>query len=211
VKKIGLILLTVVMAMGALGVGYALWWDDLFMDVLVTTGELDWEFWNDAYQEGYPRFPTFTQDDTGLDPPDFIKDVAYTDHEFLDTDGDGDWDTLELYINNAYPFYYNHISTWIHCNGSVPLIIVGAWVSFDGGAEVWLPAGTPVVSPDGAYRINFGNNYGEQLHFCDSRDISFSFILLQPALQEHQYSFSIRYVAVQYNEYVPGMYVPPAP
>jgi len=210
VKKIGLILLTVVMAMGALGVGYALWWDDLFVDVYVDTGELDWEFYNHQFEAGYPTLPTFTPDDQGIDPG-WTKDVGWTDHAWFDTDGDLDWDKLEVYVHNAYPGYYNHVSTWVHVNGSVPIIIVGAWVSFDGGAEVFLPIGAWTTSPDGAYKVSFGNNYGYQFHYCQSWDISFDFMLLQPALQEHQYSFSIRYVAVQYNEYVPGMYVPPAP
>jgi len=209
-KKILLVTLSIILAMGALGVGYALWFEELYVDVTVNTGELDWEFWNHEVPAGYPTEPTYTYADHGFDPPAYIKDVAQTNHVWVDRDGDLDWDTLELEIIDAYPGYYNHISTHVHCNGTVPLIIVGAWVTY-GDSEAWLPAGDWVTIFDGAMRVSFGNNYGDQLHFCDSRDISFDFKILQPAEQGHTYTFSIRYVAVQYNEYEgPGMYVEPS-
>ena len=198
-KKFGLLLLAVVLALGSLGVGYAMWSEDLFINGTVNTGEVDWEFYN-IYYPAEP--PECTQDDNGIDPGN-TKDVGSTGWVFTDSDGDGDYDTLTITVTNGYPYYRNHLSTWVHCNGTVPIIIVGAWVSFNGGAEVWMPVGQWVYNDDSSLRVNFGDNYGDQLHFCDSRDISFAFELLQPAAQSSQYTFSIRYNAVQYNEYVP--------
>ena len=40
-KKIGLVCLAVVLAMGALGVSYALWSDSLYLDGTVETGVVD--------------------------------------------------------------------------------------------------------------------------------------------------------------------------
>lgn len=201
-KKIGVIALTLVLALGIIGVGYALWAENLYITGTVTTGEVDWEFYNIAD----PLLPpTVTQEDTGYDPPLLEKDVASSTWSFEDSDGDGDFDKLNIFIVDAYPLYYNHYSTWVHCNGSVPIIIVGAYVSFDGGAtEEWMIVGEWVTSADGALRVNFGDNYGNQLHFCDSRNVSFAVQVLQPAQQNTTYTFSIRYVAVQYNEYTPG-------
>jgi len=196
-KKFGLLLLAVVLALGTMGVGYAMWYEDLFIEGTVYTGEVDWEFYN-IYDPTQP--PECTQDDVGVDPGN-DKDVGSTAWKFYDTDGDGDYDTLEILVSNAYPFYRNHMSTWVHCNGTVPIIIVGAWVSFNDGPEIWMPVGQWVYNADSSLRVNFGDNYGDQLHFCDSRDISFAFELLQPAQQDAIYTFSIRYMAVQYNEY----------
>jgi len=203
VKKIGLICFALVLALGALGVGFAMWSETLVIDTTIKTGEVDWEFDNHLKPGTYPEV---TQDDKGIDKYQ-TKDVGSTDWEFIDSDGDLDYDTLVLTISNAYPYYYNHLSTWVHCNGSVPIIIVGAWVSFDGGAEIWLPAGDWVTNSGGTLRISFGNSYGNQLHFCEWRDISLDFEVLQLAQQnmtgENAYTFSIRYEAVQYNEYEP--------
>ena len=200
-KKIGLICLALVLALGALGVGYARWADNLYLEGAVTMGEVDWAFDNHLTPGAYPEV---TQHDNGIDPL-WGKEVGSTEWLFIDSDIDGDYDTLQLTILNAYPFYYNHLSTWVHCNGSVPIIIVGAWVSFDGGTEIWMPAGGWIYNnadPDLAtLMVSFGDNYGDQLHFCDFRDISLDFQVLQPAQQGAQYAFSIRYEAVQYNEY----------
>jgi len=195
-KKIVLICLTLVLALGLLGVGYARWAENLSISGTVETGEVDWEFYNIYYPD---QPPECTQDDVGIDPG-WDKNVGSTGWAFSDSDGDGDYDTLAITVSNAYPFYRNHLSTWVHCNGTVPIIIVGAWVSFGGGSEVWLPAGDWVYNNDSSLRVNFGDNYGDQLHFCDSRDISLAFEVLQPAQQSTQYTFSIRYEAVQYNE-----------
>lgn len=207
-KKIVLMCIALVLALGSMGVGYSLWSDSLYIEGIIETGEVDWEFYNKFSVPGQPVLkPECTQDDHGIDPG-WTKDVGSTTCDFFDTDGDGDYDLMELTILNAYPFYRNHVSTWVHCNGTVPIIIVGAWISFDGAPEVWAPSGDWITNNSNSLRVSFGDNYGSQLHFCDSRDISLTFEVLQPAQQNHQYSFSIRYVAVQYNEYVPGMYVP---
>lgn len=199
-KKIGLICLAFILAMGGLGVSYALWSETLVIDGTVNTGEVDWEFYNIYYPEDLPEFDGADQ---GIDPG-WTKDVGSTDAVFVDSDGDGDYDTLVLTVLNAYPFYRNHGSTWVHCNGSVPIIIVGAWISFDGGPEIWLPWGQWATNSGGTLRVNFGDNYGQQLHFCDSLDVSLAFEVLQPAQQNmtggNAYTFSIRYEAVQYNE-----------
>ena len=40
-KKIGLLCLALVLALGTLGVGYAMWFEDLYIEGTVNTGELD--------------------------------------------------------------------------------------------------------------------------------------------------------------------------
>ena len=84
-KKIGIICLAVLLALGALGVGYAKWFDTLNIQGTVETGELDWEFVANS----------FNQKDVGLDwTGDLMaspvltqldKDVGSTTGAFSDT------------------------------------------------------------------------------------------------------------------------------
>jgi hypothetical protein len=199
-KKIGLICLTLVLVLGALGVGYALWSEELVIDTTVETGEVDWEFWNDID----PTLPPYLScqdvgDDPGTVPP---KDVGSTTGEFFDTDSDGDYDLLVITVSNAYPLYWNHCSTWVHVNGSIPIIIAGATMTYNGD-DYALPDGVWVTTNDGVLKFKWGNNTGSQLHFCDERNMSFTFQVLQPAQPGSIYTFTITIEAVQYNEYSP--------
>lgn len=198
-KKIGLICLALVLALGSLGVGYAAWTDTVTISGTVNTGEVDWEYYN-IVSPGDPPFLTCL--DTGIDPG-WDKDVGSTTGVFSDSDGDGDYDLLTLLtltINNAYPCYYNHCSFWVHCNGSIPIRIVGATLTYK-GKDYSLPDGVWVTTDDEVLRFIWGDCTGHQLHFCDSRNMSFGFHVLQPAEQNHTYTFTISIVAVQWNEY----------
>lgn len=195
-KKIGLICLALVLALGTLGIGYALWSENLYIEGVANTGEVDWEFYN-TQSPGSP--PVFTHDDQGIDPG-WDKDVAWKDVYFTDSDGDGDYDTMTLIIHNAYPGYFNHGSFWVHNNGTVPIHIVDFFMTYGGQVYSLVPAGYWVETADGAFEILWGDEPGTQLHPCQSKNISFSIRVLQPALQNHTYMFTITLVADQYNE-----------
>ena len=197
-KKIALLSLALILALGTLGVGYALWSENLYIEGYAETGDVNWEFYN-PYNPGSE--PIFTHDDQGLDPPLFLKDVAWKDISFSDADGDGDYDIFWFTINNAYPGYANHGSFWVHCNGSVPIHLESFIMTYNGqDYDLGINAGSWVTTADGAFEILWGDEPGTQLHFCESKNISFTIRVLQPALQNHQYTFSITLNAVQYNE-----------
>ncbi|MEM2588087.1 MAG: hypothetical protein QXV23_07305 [Candidatus Bathyarchaeia archaeon] len=168
------------------------------------TSELDWEF-----ESG-----SFTSKDVGNDwtcdsscnPPSIsnirqgTKDIASTTGEFVDSDGDGDLDTLKVTVSNAYPCYYNHIDFWVHNNGEVPLII--SKVIIDGHVYT----ASPVIlcldlNGDGNLDIiiRYGNSFGTQLEYCDSANISFDFHILQNAPEGQSLSFTIQIVAENWS------------
>jgi len=216
VKKIGLICLTLVLALGGLGVGYALWSDTAFLDVSVQTGNVEWEYLRPpAEAGGEPRPPIVTHDDDynpdqgkfGFDPPDYLKNVASTDWVYIDSDGDGDFDTLQITIANAYPGYTNHLAFWVHGKGSVPLHIEKVHFLVDGvvvrtmiaNGAIGFDLGDGAIEGDDIY-VTWGDSFGTQLHDCDFADMSFDISILQPAPQGATMSFQVQLEAVQYNE-----------
>src|SRR4030042_2286084 len=95
-KKIGLICLALVMALGAFGVAGALWWDWLYIDGIVWTGSIGAEWSVEAAYD------------------DEVKDVSYVDAYLM---GEELW----IDIVNAYPSVTYTVVWDIHCTGSVPI------------------------------------------------------------------------------------------
>ena len=204
-KKIGLLCLALVLALGALGVGFATWTDTLYIDGTVNTGTVSWEFYGNPAVDPVPP-PSITQDDHGIDPG-HTKDVGSTSATFTDSDNDGDLDTMNLLIDNAYPCYNNHVGFWLHCNGSVPLVIQKVIIS--DADETYELTATGIVDLDlngngtTDIKIAWGNGFGTQLHYCEWVNMSFGFHIVQdddPAIQGQTLSFTIELVGVQYNE-----------
>lgn len=95
-RKIGLLCLALVLALGTLGVGYALWSEDLYIDGYIETGDVDVD-WSLV--------------DWWADDP---KDASSIDAYIID-------DTLYVDIYNAYPSIWYYVMFDIHCVGSVPV------------------------------------------------------------------------------------------
>jgi hypothetical protein len=198
-KKVYLLMLALVLALGTMGLGYALWYENLYIDGYAETGELDWEFADPVPGGGWIE-PIMHHDDQGLDPliPGYdltVKDVAWKEWEFRDTDGDGDKDTLVFWIKNGYPGYWNNISVHVHNNGTIPLHYEYVLLN---GQE--FPIGTEVVLENGAIAFWWGDRPGDQIHPCEGTELSFYVGVLQPALQNHTYEIHITLGAVNYNE-----------
>ena len=105
-KKIALISLALVLALGTLGVAGAMWWDDLFIDGYVETGNIGVEWSLDYWYA------------------DEWKDVS---EMFVGIDGD----TLYVDIYNAYPCV-NYVVGWdLHGVGSVPVHFVEPIITTD--------------------------------------------------------------------------------
>lgn len=206
-KRVGLISLVLVLALGTLGVGYAAWTDTLYISGTVTTGSVEWEF------SGIPG-----QGDAGLDWNCFFdldggewvlmdKDVASTTVAY---EAGEEPHHMTVTIDNAYPYYGNHINFAVHGLGSIPLriwkveFVVDSTVVetiYDEDEYIYLDLGG-----DGAddLEIWWGNGFGEQLHECDRWDISFELLVLQEAPQDSTLTFTIKLYAIQWDEYTPG-------
>ncbi len=188
-------------------VSYAMWYGELRINGTVKTGELDWEF--------VPG--TVVQLDTcDFDVPDSNvspgnnsegKNVGCTDVELVDTDGDGDYDALNITMYNVYPWYYEHIAFKVHNDGTIPLKI---WrVVFNGNEyyelnEHVLHAGVELdLDHDGVNdtMLWWGDNFGVQLHPCESADISLDITILQEAPENSTLHLLIQFQAIAWNEY----------
>jgi predicted ribosomally synthesized peptide with SipW-like signal peptide len=212
-KKIAVICLALVLALGGLGVAYAAWTDTVEISGPVTAGEVSWEF-DDPLNPGTPRI---TDDDHGPDPVappgsnEEGKDVAWKEFNFVDSDADGDKDVLEITVHNAYPWYTNHMSFWLHNNGTIPIKL--DYVVISGGGESYTltsPGGvlTFDLNQNGVddFKIYWGDSFGVQTEPCEYYDISFSILFLQdnglPSIQGQEgLTFTIEIYCIQWNEY----------
>jgi hypothetical protein len=219
-KKIGLLCLALVLALGTLGIGYAAWIDTITIEGQVTTGELCWEFvscslLDDVQPVNYGGdYPTAT--------PDYTCNPGFTlkpgDGYFWKLDKNVAWGaqnitnggkTLEVTLNNAYPCYFNSLSFYVYNCGTIPLKVDHIVIN----GQIYT-RGVPYVqydfNGDGAFdfEIQWGNNWGEQIDpGAPSPEFSFWMHVLQPCPQSQldTLTFNITLVAVQWNEYpLPG-------
>ncbi len=137
-KKIGLLVMALVLAMGMLGVGYAMWSETLTIDGTVHTGTVDVEFSqysNDDGEHGYttgnvsagnldPKVPgtwTPTADPTS-NPPGWtgdreVKNVASTNCGLSEN-------TLTITVDNGYPCYFGSVLFDIENVGTIPVKVL---------------------------------------------------------------------------------------
>jgi len=207
-KKIGLLSLALVLALGTLGIGYAAWTDTVYIEGDVTTGSVAWEFWDFPGQADQGNDPNLFWD---LEEPELTitqdKDVGNTTVAY---EVGAHPHVLNVIINNAYPYYYNHISYYVHYYGSIPGRIKEAVVKIGGEVvAVFNAASAPYAyldfngDQDADLQLHWGNKpyFGVQMHYCDAYDHSFSILVLQPAPQNATLEFTIEYTVVQWNEY----------
>jgi hypothetical protein len=171
-SKLGVITLALVLALGVLGVGYALWDKTLYIDGTVNTGEVNMEILSVA------------SDDVGIDPGK-DKDVGSTTVIIDPLDNQ----RAIVTVTNGYPCYHNYIHFTVHNNGTVPVklnainitappeITVDAW---DGIGEQIDPGPPgPLTNKDNTIYIH----------------------VEQEAAELATYTFTVEFWYVQWNEY----------
>jgi len=203
-NKITLAFTACIIVTSWIGISYASWTDSVYIQGTVDTGTVEWEF------SGVP-----TQADPGLDWNCFWdlsggkcvqmdKDVASTTVEYEVSDHPH---VMTVTIDNAYPYYYNHFSFKVHYYGTIPARIWKVNFIVDGEIKETIYESDKYVyldlNGDGEDDIEiwWGDGFGKQLHDCDSHDVSFEILILQPAPQGETLSFQIELVCVQWNEY----------
>lgn len=163
-KKVGFICLALVLALGSIGVAYAMWDKTLYIDTTVNTGEVDAEFVmaftdddgvvnnpdKDAGDDGggtlYDHWGPESSNDpmaAGPNPPRYEKDVGKCWAEIDAVDPQ----ILHFYVENGYPCYWNTLWFDILNTGTVPVNIEGLDI---------MPVGNWDRDGDGADDITVG-------------------------------------------------------
>jgi hypothetical protein len=170
-KKIGLLALALVLALGTLGAAYAHWTDTIYIDGQVCTGEVDVgldpnriseiddcpdQVWCDWVWDGFSDSCPAGYHFEGIGDAPEGKCPATVTFNTTDEDGDGCVDILEVTIHNAYPHFLTHISVYV-CNcGTIPVILQ-----------------EPIFTQSDFLLIEYGDNIGRQLHPGQCVEISF--------------------------------------
>jgi hypothetical protein len=178
VKKIGLLCLALVLALGALGVGYASWTDTIFVDGTVQTGSVCINFMPNSWGENVcSKIP-----DTNIYPdknwegwlsgasanhvscPEGYhfgsiacedKDVAWVSFKALDADG--------VEIDPVTPdSIVKTLEVTIHDAYPHLLVDISFWVCNCGTIPVILQA--PEITQSNFLLIEYGDNIGAQVH-----------------------------------------------
>ena len=223
-KKIGIICLTLVLALGTLGVGYAHWSQTIYIDQTVMTGTLCWGF-----QEGTleaikdTNVPPPNQDPANWDwssnvgffgPPfQLDKNVGYVEVSLEEDKGCVHqgyklFAKAKVTFHNVYPCYYNDIHVWVANGGTIPIKVEeikitdsSGTTNLSGGQHYW----------NDYMEIIWGDAVGEQIDPCSMREISFKFHVLEEgdepepgspvagAQQGVTYNFTIELVGTQWN------------
>lgn len=206
-KRIGLLALALVLALGALGVGYAMWSDEVVVEGTVDTGTV---------RIGIVK-AVATLDQT--------KDVATVDITFEDPLGPWDcpipreaqdyaYDRVVVTIDDAFPCLWVDIEFYVGNVGTIPIHIVGLEMSDPTGelTVVWVVPPGGAGDPNGYFYRTGGDpvedrvitfwiinqNIGAQLHGCDPKKADLILHVEQPAEQDHEYRFEFKVIAQQW-------------
>ncbi len=218
-KKLGLLCLVVVLALGALGAAYSMWFDQVVILGDVQTGSLDLEVTrtdgDDVYKElstGALVYDHWIYDyvsgsylDPKLEPnPDLLL-VANSESWLVDDD------YVRMYWNNIFPFTGGWggfiASVRIHALGSVPMHlqvipylwnIPAEWVSYE-----WF-----VYETEGGALIASGTDLavldGFQLHYCNIVSIQTLITVPQDDAAMNVFGYvDMTINGIQWNEYNP--------
>ena len=217
-KKTGLICLVLLLALGALGVGYATWSQTLTITETVNTGKFCMEFMEPVSlldELGPP--PLFPTDDPDWNAEENFanvhqvnKNVAWGEIELTDPFEDPHYAGILVTLHDVYPGYYNHAYYIIHNCGTIPAVLPVVIVKDCDDVEIGRithDADILTMDLDGNgtddFQILYGNHIGDfQYNPCERIDISFEMVVLQdddPAWQGKEFCFYLELPFVQYN------------
>ncbi len=201
-KKLGLICLAAVVALGAMGVGYASfkgWTQPMTAYGAVATGELSWQF--DGDPDCYD--PAGSYDYTCASPnmsdvhmivPN--RDIGSTLAELIDDH------TMRVTLDRVYPGYYTKVSFNVWNRGSIPLKVQAVQVNYPGGPYVLLD-NVAKRTADGVFgfRGSFDQSGGSVIDaYSGETSMNLEIHLREagsPVLQGHTYTFTVSIIGVQ--------------
>jgi hypothetical protein len=173
-KKIGLLCLALVLALGSLGTAYAMWYEDLYIEGTVDTGEV-YAYWDDCG----------CFDVEGKDVGTISCQIDAVDPRIM-----------HVTVTNGYPYYYGDCEVEFCIGGTVP-------VHFE-SIEIIPGAGLTLASAkgvdDGQLWVSVVDGVGTQFHPGDCTAMSLKIEVEQCAAQDAVYTFDVICKVVQYNE-----------
>jgi hypothetical protein len=228
-KKIGLLSLALVLALGALGIGYAAWTDNIFISGTVETGSVCCHYvepaftLDDPYDElGAPRVSY----DRTCDPVTMGNRHVYGTQEGENDAKDvgsseatikaEDDHIVEVVLTNVYPCYFTTITTHIQNCGTIPVRLkeptltypdpynAGQFVTvaLPQGVITYIPGADQYGGISDVLQILWVDNIGYQLHEPpDEAEDSFHIHVLQAAKPDFTYTFTIARECIQWDEY----------
>jgi hypothetical protein len=218
-KKIGFLALALVLALGALGVGYALWQDTVTITGEVNTGNLILGVKDIGTND--PADPPTADPQCGNGHNEEQKDVAY----FVSVNGTlkegcpGYYADITETFNHVYPYYGPMVTVEIKNCGSVPLRITGMTLTNFSGVDltpwmsfvwtIWDEDGNPhpgsgdwwaFVAALGTPQIRGGGSIIIEKTICFEEYDAYNNLLPQNATM----SYTLTVTGAQWNEVVVG-------
>jgi hypothetical protein len=223
-KKIVFVSLALVLALGGLGVGYAMWSDTVTVTTNMATGSVGIEIVGqqmldeDAPPPYYPTDdPDYTCRNAFAGPPPYYWEMGDKVGEIGKNvswgECDYEGDTMWVILHDTYPSNFHSMTIYIGNTGTIPVKIQKTDVyKYDGTDWVLLASwdtGTPTISIDmdddpNDYELDlhYGDNFGNQLEPGDeAAEISYWIHTRQDASPGTTYQLKFVILAVQYNEY----------
>ena len=209
-RKIGLIAMALVLALGALGVGFAAWTDTVTVAGTVDSGNVcvgftNWIVLSDPCSPGTPDSTC----DVGFGnegPAPENKNVGCTSATRVDQH------TIAVTLTDVYPCYFATVSVHAVNCGTIPIKLEECELTYDDGTgpQTVPLADSSVVRIQGpdqyggtsdVMELKWVNGTGAQLEPGDEHEDSFHIHILQPAMPGSTYTFTISRMATQWNEY----------
>jgi hypothetical protein len=222
-KKIGLLFLVMVLALGTLGVAYAMWSDTVTVQTNIATGSVDIAIVGQDVKDSFPPNGDY------LSPPydwtcndEFLPRVSGNVTEYfwqLDKNvsyGSCNYtaNIMTVHLWNTYPSNFNSVTAYLSNLGTIPVIITKTEVYLNS----YTPGDTPyaTITQSGSYvsldydgdkvdeiEISYGDNFGAQNQLEPGEtpaEISYWIHTLQEADPDTDYTFIFVIYGVQYNE-----------
>ena len=229
-KRIGLLALALVLALGALGVGYAAWTDQVTIEGTVKTGTLSLDV------VGYSGTHVYKTADDGVHVERWQnEDGSHPEGDFGELigwagarPGDPTADEKDVVVtfHNIFPCVEFEANVKLHCFGTVPIEVKAELMPLDeatealmteilagegGKVEVRAYLWNSIKDPDGSEAIMVDPTNFIQMHNCDVLKLVLMIYLPQvDALQGRTGSFYVDINAIQFNkvgeydDYFPG-------
>lgn len=205
-KKIGLICLALVLALGTLGVGYALWSDEVVIEGTVDTGTVRLGIIKAMLEELDQDKPVATVNFS------FEGEIAPWECDLPLRAEDYAYEKLVIALNNTFPCLAVDIAFYVGTVSTIPVHITGINITDTSGELTWVWEVEPPSTPCYGYFYHTGDPDKErvievsigggvvcnQLEECEYVKGDLTIHVEQAAEQDHEYQFEVKVIGEQW-------------